>query len=140
MMYDNDGGSREVAQAVLRMVATSDREEERLLKAEYESKQISLAVVDYGGEFIPSISRMIERAIVIAKREHVIGDSHSEEGSVGGAAREAISQVMPKAMGLNVGGKIAVARYADHVAVAVFFRIGMLNLNEVAVGMGHRAI
>ncbi|TCP63810.1 HutP protein [Heliophilum fasciatum] len=48
-------------------------------------------------------------------------------------------QIMPKAVGLNVGGKVGVARFQDHISVAVFFGIGLLHLDEVAVGMGHRA-
>jgi hypothetical protein len=59
---------------------------------------------------------------------------------VAGAAREALSQVMPKAIGLNVGGKIGVARCGEHVAVATFFGIGLLHLNEVAIGTGHRVV
>lgn len=47
---------------------------------------------------------------------------------------------MPKAIGLNVGGKIGIARYDDHISVALFLGIGMLNLNEISVGLGHRAI
>ena len=57
-----------------------------------------------------------------------------------GAAREALSQVTTKALGLSVGGKIGVARHGEHVAVAVFFGIGLVHLNEVCIGMGHRAI
>ena len=34
--------------------------------------------------------------------------------------KEALSQIMPKALGLNVGGKIGIARYKSHVSVAVF--------------------
>lgn len=47
---------------------------------------------------------------------------------------------MTKALGLSVGGKIGVARHGEHVAVAVFFGIGLVHLNEVCIGMGHRAI
>jgi len=47
---------------------------------------------------------------------------------------------MNKAIGLNVGGKIAVARCGEHISVAVFFGIGLLHLNEVAVGVGHRVL
>jgi len=47
---------------------------------------------------------------------------------------------MTKALGLNVGGKIGIARYKDHVSVAVFFGIGLLHLDEVAIGLGHRAV
>ena len=78
--------------------------------------------------------------MVSAKREGVIGDSHLEQGAVAGAAHEALSQIAPKAIGLSVGGKIGIARHKDHISVAVFFAVGLLNLDEVAMGMGHRAV
>ncbi|NLT46787.1 MAG: hut operon positive regulator HutP, partial [Clostridiales bacterium] len=53
---------------------------------------------------------------------------------------EAIAQVSQKAIGLNIGGKIGIARYHDHVAVAIFVGIGLLHLNEIALGLGHRVI
>ncbi|MBC7336398.1 MAG: hut operon positive regulator HutP, partial [Clostridia bacterium] len=28
----------------------------------------------------------------------------------------------------------------EHIAVAVFFGIGLLHLDEVAIGLGHRAL
>ena len=62
-----------------------------------------------------------------------------EEGAIAGAT-EALSQIMPKALGLNVGGKIGIARYKNHVSVSIFFGIGLLHLNEVAVGLGHRVV
>ena len=45
---------------------------------------------------------------------------------------------MPKALGLNVGRKIGIARRNDHVSVAIFVGIGLLHLDEVAIGLGHR--
>ena len=101
---------------------------------------IKTVAIDYGGDFITSVTKIIERAVVAAKREGVIEDSHAEEGAVAGATREAVSQITPKAFGLSVGGKIAIARYNDHVSVALFFGVGLLHLNEVAIGLGHRAI
>ena len=59
---------------------------------------------------------------------------------VAGAAREALNQVTPKALGMSVGGKIGIARSGEHVAVAVFFNIGLGHLDEVCIGLGHRAI
>ncbi len=83
----------------------------------------------------------MERTLVAAKREGVIEEAHIYEGAVAGAAREAISQVMQKAMGgFNVGGKIGIARCGEHVSVAMFFGAGLLNLNEVVIGLGHRSI
>ena len=127
-------GSREASRIALNMALTQNRNDERDLREKMQTQGIQVAAVDYGGEFISSVTRIIERAVVAAKREGLIGDSHVEEGAVAGAAREAISQIMPKAMGLNVGGKIGIARYQDHVCVALFFGIGLLHLNEVAVG------
>ncbi|MDO4541119.1 MAG: HutP family protein, partial [Syntrophomonadaceae bacterium] len=101
---------------------------------------VRAVAVDYGGEFITAAGKIVERAVVAAKREGVIKDTHPDEGAVAGAAREALTQIMPKALGLNVGGKIGVARYQDHVAVAIFFGIGLLHLDEVAIGLGHRAV
>ena len=61
-------------------------------------------------------------------------------GAVAGAAREAVSQIVNKAIGLNIGGKIAIARYGEHISVAIFFGIGLLHLNEMSIGLGHRVI
>ena len=133
-------GSRDVAQAAVKMAATSTREDENLLKQSLIDSDIKVGAVDFGGDFVSSINKIIDRAVFMAKRDNIISDSHEEEGSVAGAAHEAVIQIMQKAMGMNIGGKIAVARSGQHVAVAVFFGIGMLHLNEVAVGLGHRAI
>ena len=133
-------GSREVANAAIRVALSKDRDEEKRLHAAYAQERIATAGVDFGGEFITSITKMIERSVVAAKREGLIGESHGEEGAVAGAAREAISQIMNKAIGLNVGGKIGIARCEDHISVAMFFGVGLLHLNEMAIGLGHRAI
>lgn len=133
-------GSKDVVKAAILMSLTGDRAEEKTLKSQLAKNGIKTAAVDYGGEFISSVMKIVERAVVSSKREGVIEEYHNEEGAVAGAAREALSQVMPKALGLNVGGKIAVARSGDHVAVAVFFGIGLLHLNEIAIGTGHRVV
>jgi hypothetical protein len=98
------------------------------------------AAAEYGGEFLNSVMKIVERTVVAAKRENLIRPSHAEEGAVAGATREALSQIMPKAIGLNIGGKIGIARYQDHITVAIFVGIGLLHLNEVAIGLGHRVI
>lgn len=139
-MMREDVESREVARAAIALAMTSSREEESARKQEMSDKGISAAACDYGGEFVQSVMRIVERAVVAAKREGLIGNIHHEEGAVAGAAREALSQITTKALGLNVGGKIGVARRGEHVAVAVFFGIGLVHLNEVCIGLGHRAI
>jgi hypothetical protein len=133
-------GSKEVARAAVKMALTADRNEEKQLQTEFLKQGILTAATDYGGEFITSVMKIVERAVVSSKREGVIHESHSEEGAVAGAAREALIQIMPKALGLNVGGKIGIARHGDHVAAAVFFGIGLLHLNEVAIVLGHRVV
>ncbi len=140
MSTDLKIGSREVARAAVLLSLTSSRTEEQTLKAKMLENGIKTAAVDYGGEFLPSVVKIIERAVVASKREGLIEDSHLEQGAVAGAAREAISQISQKAMGLSIGGKIAIARSGEHLVVAVFFEIGLSHLNEICVGMGHRAL
>ena len=139
-MERTDWDSRDVARAAIMLSMTSTREEESELKTSLAAQDIRGAAADYGGEFVQSVMKIVERAVVAAKREGVIGETHHEEGGVAGAAREALSQVTTKALGLSVGGKIGVARRGEHVAVAVFFGIGLVHLNEVCIGMGHRSI
>jgi len=133
-------GSREVAALALRIAITPTQEEENAVRKNAAAEGFSSSGANFGGEFISNISKIIERAIVSARREGVIGETHAEEGAVAGAAREALSQIMGKAIGLNIGGKIAVARCGEHVSVAAFFGIGLLHLNEISVGLGHRVI
>ncbi|MGR6836519.1 HutP family protein [Syntrophomonas erecta] len=134
-------GSKVVATAAIKMALTSSRQEETMLKRVLlEQEEVKAVAVDYGGEFITSVGKIVERAVVASKREGVIKDTHADEGAVAGATREAIAQIMPKALGLNVGGKIGIARHQDHVSVAIFLGIGLLHLDEVAIGLGHRAV
>ncbi len=133
-------GSREVAKAALQLSMTLDREQEQQMRHFLAKQHILSAASDFGGDFLTGIVRMVERAVVAAKRERVIGEMHLEEGAVAGATREALSQVSVKAMGLSVGGKIGIARCGEHVAVAVFFSIGLGHLDEICVGLGHRAL
>lgn len=133
-------GSRKVARVAIEMALTDTREQEKEYKLRFSKEGIRTAAVDYGGDFISSVNKIIERAVVASKREGVIRDVHADEGAVAGAAREALSQVMPKALGFNVGGKIGIARKDDHISVAIFFGVGLLHLDEVAIGLGHRAV
>ena len=133
-------GSKDVALAAIRMVLSGTRDEEKLLKAEFRDREILAVAVDFGGNFIDSVAKVVERAVVSAKKEGLIRETHAEEGAVAGAAREAISQIMQKAIGLNIGGKIGVARSGEHICVAMFFGIGLLHLNEISIGVGHRVI
>lgn len=133
-------GSKEITAAAVKMAITSDRAEEQQMKQLLNEKGIKCVAIDYGGDFMTAIPKILERAVVAAKREGVIGSSHAEEGAVAGAAHEAVNQIASKALGLNLGGKIAIARHGTHIAVCVFFAVGLLNLNDVAMGVAHRAV
>lgn len=134
-----EANSLETAKSAIKM-AISSRSEEKKLKKEFAKENINTAAVDFGGEFNKSVPEIIERAVVAAKRENIIEASHVDQGAVAGAAHDALSQMMPRTMGLNVGGKIGIARSGEHIVVAIFFGVGMFNLDEVTVGLGHRSL
>ena len=132
--------SVDVGRAALRMALTENRTEEDQLKQQFLDKGYRVVAVDFGGEFIPSIRKIVERAVVASERQHIVTDTHVGAGAVAGAAHEALEQIMPKAIGFNVGGKIGVARYGEHLCVAVYVSVGVLNLNELGVGLAHRSL
>lgn len=95
----------------------------------------------FGGEFIQSIVKIVERAVVAAQRQGIVTSTHVGAGAVAGAAHEALEQVKVKAIGFNVGGgKIGIARFDEHLCVAIFMGVGVLNLNELCVGLAHRSL
>ena len=132
--------SKQVAAAALYMALSESREDELHLKQAYQRQGLQVVAVNYGGPAAAAVPKVIERAVVAAKREGVIADVHSEEGAVAGTAHEAFAQIVNKALGLNIGGKIGIARYQEHITVAMVVEIGLLHLNEVAVGMAHRVV
>lgn len=122
------------------MAMSETREEELELKTELVGSGIKAAAVDFGSDFKNGVRMILERAVVAAKREGIIDDSHAEEGAVAGAAHEAIQQISNKCTGLNLGGKIGIARSGSHLSVCLFFALGLLNLNDIVIGLGHRAV
>ena len=132
--------SKDVMASAIRLAVTSNIDEEKMMGSQLRATGANAAAANFGGDYISSVGKIIERAIVAAKREGVISESHNEEGAVAGAAHEAITQVNGKAMGLNIGGKIAVVRHGEHIGVAMYFGVGLVHLNEVAIGIGHRVI
>lgn len=128
-----------VAKAAIEM-AISSREEEKKLESRFAERDILTVGVDVGGNLNSSIQKILERALVAAKRSGIIKDCHVQEGALLGAAREAIIQISARANGLNVGGKIGIARSGEHLSVAIFMSIGVLHLNDLVIGIGHRSI
>ena len=132
--------SVDIGRAALRIALTSSRQEEIRVKEYLAQKGIRSTAVDFGGEFMPSVVKIIERAVVAAQRQGLVTETHVGAGAVAGAAHAAIEQVMRKAAGFNVGCKIGLARCGEHLCVAIFMGVGVLNLNEMCVGLAHRSL
>lgn len=133
--------SLDVGRAALKMAVTENRTEEQLVRQNLLTQQeIQTVAVDFGGEFVLSVKKIIERAVVAAQRQGLVPSNHVGEGAVAGAVRAALGQISSQAVGLSVGGKIGIARHGEHLCVAIFLGIGVLNLNEVAVGLAHRSL
>jgi len=130
----------DVARAALSISLTKDKSDETSVKMTFRRSGIMTASFNIAGDFIPSLQTWIEQTLALAKSEGIICGSFVDAGALVGAAREALAQVMPKAVGVNVGGKIGLAYCNENLAVAVFLGIGLLHLNDVAVGLGHRAV
>lgn len=139
-MIDKSDLAFEVAKGALNVAMSSSRSEEEEVIANLKKRNVRAVGVDIGGDMISSIPKIIERAVVASKRSGVTRECFEHEGSVAGATRDALTQVYPKAVGLNVGGKLSVASSSGHLTVCVFLNVGMLHLNEVVVGIGHRSI
>lgn len=139
-MSDNKHTSIDIGRAALKIAITTSRAEEQAVKDELTAKGIRSTAVDFGGEFIQSIVKIVERAVVAAQRQGVVTNTHVGAGAVAGAAHEALEQVKVKAIGFNVGGKIGIARFDEHLCVAIFMGVGVLNLNELCVGLAHRSL
>lgn len=132
--------STDIARAAIRVAITPTRGEEEQLIGKLAEREIKGVAVDIGGDVVNSIHIIIERAIIASKKSGVTRDCHVEDGAIAGATREALMQVIAKATGLNGGGKIAVCRRGEHLSVCIFMSIGLLYLNEVVIGLGHRAL
>ncbi len=134
-----DSNSTKIAKIATKM-AICDREEEEVLKNMYSKQGIKVTAVNIGGNINSSVSKILESALVASKRNGLIREEHLHEGAVIGAARDAIIQISNRANGLNVGGKVGIARGGEHVSVCIFLSIGLLHLDEVVIGIGHRSI
>lgn len=131
--------SVEVAKVATKM-AISTREEEEVLKEKYRGSEFTVTAVNIGGNINDSIHKILERSLVASKRNGLIREEHLHEGAIIGATRDALMQVQNRASGQNVGGKIGIARRGEHISVCIFLSIGLLHLDEIVIGIGHRAI
>jgi hypothetical protein len=131
--------SIEVAKAAVKL-AMSTREEEMELKKIYIEKGYKTVAVDIGGKLPDITTKILERALVASKKNDIIRDVHVHDGAVAGATREALAQIAIKTYGLSAGGKIGIARKGEHISVAIFMSIGLLHLNDIVLGLGHRSL
>ena len=141
-MVDGDymeSNSTKIAKIATKM-AICNRNEEEELKRYYNEQGIKVTAVNIGGNINSSISKILESALVAAKRNQLIREEHLHEGAVIGATRDAIMQISNRANGQNVGGKIGIARGGEHVSVCIFLNIGLLHLDEVVIAIGHRSL
>lgn len=129
-----------VGRAAVRLALTETRDEELFLKEALGSHGINAVGVDFGGEFLPMMKKIIERAVVASQRQGLVPANHVGEGAVAGAAKSALDQIADKAIGFNVGGKIGIARQGEHLVVAIYCSIGLLNLNQTCIAMAHRSV
>ena len=132
--------SADVARAAIRMALSENRSDENELREKLAKSGIRAVAVNFGGKFLDIIPKIYESAIVAAQRQHVISDTHVGDGSVVGAMESAIEQIKLMAMGMNLGGKIGIARWKEHLCVAVFVEVGVFHINEVTLGMAHRVL
>ena len=94
-MHDskNSLNSIGIGRAALHIALTVNRAEELRVKESLAQQGIRATAVDFGGEFIPSIVKIIERAVVAAQRQGLVSETHVGAGAVAGAAHEALEQV-----------------------------------------------
>ena len=132
--------SVDVARVAIRLALTPSREAEEKYIASLSEAGVKAVAVDIGGDIIGSIHIVIERAILASRKAGITKENHVQDGAIAGAAREAVAQIAEKAIGLNGGGKIAIARSGEHLSVSIFMSIGLLHLNDVVIGLGHRSV
>lgn len=79
-MTDSKLTSIEIGRAALKIAVTGSRSEEQRIKQELAEQGIRSTAVDFGGEFIPSIVKIVERAVVAAQRQGLVSDTHVGAG------------------------------------------------------------
>ena len=129
-----------VGRAALHVAISESRTEEMALRKDFEAQGIHSCAVDFGGAYTEIIPKIIERSVVAAERQGLIQGDHVSKGAVVGATAQALEQIKNKCVGLNVGGKVGIARSQEHLSVAIYLGVGVLHLDEIAVAMAHRAV
>lgn len=132
--------SIDVARFATNLVSTGSREKEMEYRKYLETFEVQSVAVDFGGNFEKIVPKIIENGAVAAQRCGLIEDQHVQIGDIVGAIHQVLIKLGSIAVGLNVGGKLAIARYKEHLCVAIFAEIGLIHLNEVFINIAHRSV
>lgn len=132
--------SIDVARFATNLVSTGSREKEMEYRKYLETFEVQSVAVDFGGKFEKVVPQIIEHGAVAAQRCGLIEDQHVQIGDIVGAIHQVLIELGSIAVGLNVGGKLAIARYKEHLCVAIFAEIGLIHLNEVFINIAHRSV
>lgn len=132
--------SIDVARFATNLVSTGSREKEMEYRKYLETFEVQSVAVDFGGKFEKVVPQIIENGAVAAQRCGLIEDQHVQIGDIVGAIHQVLIKLGSIAVGLNVGGKLAIARYKEHLCVAIFSEIGLIHLNEVFINIAHRSV
>ena len=132
--------SIDVARFATNLVSTGSREKEMEYRKYLETFGVQSVAVDFGGKFEKVVPQIIENGAVAAQRCGLIEEQHVQIGDIVGAIHQVLIELGSIAIGLNVGGKIAVARHKEHLCVAIFAEIRLIHLNEVFINIAHRSV
>ena len=132
--------SIDVARFATNLVSTGSREKEMEYRKYLETFEVQSVALDFGGKFEKVVPQIIENGAVAAQRCGLIEDQHVQIGDIVGAIHQVLIKLGSIAVGLNVGGKLAIARYKEHLCVAIFAEIGLIHLNEVFINIAHRSV
>lgn len=132
--------SAEAGKLAVEVVLTRNREEEYTFINKLKKHGVLAVAIDFGGDFVKTIPKILESVVVASRRQNVIVENYLEEAAVLGAARSALEQLKMKGIGCSVGGKASVVRYGENLCVAIYMQIGIINLDDMAISLAHRAI
>ena len=132
--------SIEIGRAALRIAVTENRTEEQRIKEQLAAKGIRSTAVDFGGEFMPSVVKNCgARRCCGAASGHCYGNP-CWRGRCCRSCPRCFGAACDEGGRLNVGGKIGIARSGEHLCVAIYMAVGVLNLDELCVALGHRSL
>lgn len=95
--------SVEVGKAALAMAISEDRKAEQACQERFGGKGILTVAVDFGGEYLSSVKKIIERAVVAAQRQGLVKNDHVGEGAVAGGGSCGVRANHPQGGGFECG-------------------------------------